>query len=257
MAAPVVGLGLTLINDADALGAWNNVGGGTPTAETDFYIQGSGSVATRVSGTSGNGAFYFPVASKDYSATDDHLYIWLYCTGTANLRSINDGGGAAGLQVIALSGNNENNYAQFFVNGNEDLGDWDLDFHDNWVMNHSTTPYQFSKGKYSIDGKEFEDYLILNRDFYSEDYGDNVFEEPFNGVNSMVNYKGYQIFHPSENKFVPVSLICTGSYLHDQLNLDIVFNDKKQLKKLAEIFDGSSEFRYATDVADYLLRLKL
>ena len=125
MAAPVVGLGLTLINDADALGAWNNVGGGTPTAETDFYIQGSGSVATRVSGASGNGAFYFPVASKDYSATDDHLYIWLYCTGTANLRSINDGGGAAGLQVIALSGTNENNYAQFFVNGNEDLvGGW-------------------------------------------------------------------------------------------------------------------------------------
>lgn len=125
MAAPVVGIGLTLIDDADALGSWNNVGGGTPTAETDFYIQGSGSVATRVSGTSGNGAFYFPVASKDYSATDDHLYIWLYCTGTANLRSINDVGGAAGLQVIALSGNNENNYAQFFVNGNEDLvGGW-------------------------------------------------------------------------------------------------------------------------------------
>ena len=143
-----------------------------------------------------------------------------------------------------------------YMNGNEDLGDWDIDFHDHWVMNNSTTPYQFSKGKYSIDGKEFEDYLILNHDFYSEDYGDNVFEVPFNGVNSMVNYKGYQIFHPSENKFVPVSLICTGSYLHDQLNLDIVFNDKKQLKKLAEIFDGSSEFRYATDVADYLTRLK-
>lgn len=28
-------------------------------------------------------------------------------------------------------------------------------------------------------------------------------------------------------------------------------------KKLAEIFDGSSEFGYVTDVADYLLRLKL
>jgi len=142
-----------------------------------------------------------------------------------------------------------------YMSGNEDLSDWDIDFHDDWVMNHSTTPYQFSKGNYSIDGKEFKDYLILNRDFYSEDYGDNVFEEPFNGVNSMVNYKGYQIFHPTENKFVPVSLICTGSYLHDQLNLDIVFSDKKQLKELAEIFDGSSEFRYASDVADYVSKV--
>ena len=75
-----------------------------------------------------------------------------------------------------------------YMNGNEDHGDWDIDFHDQWVMNHSTTPYQFSKGKYSIDGKEFEDYLILNHDFYSEDYGDNVFEEPFNGV----YYKTYK-----------------------------------------------------------------
>ena len=73
----------------------------------------------------------------------------------------------------------------------------------------------------------------------------------------MVNYKGYQIFHPSENKFVPVSLNCTGGYLQDQLNLDIVFNDKKQLNELAEIFDGYSEFVYANDIADYLLRLKL
>ena len=49
----------------------------------------------------------------------------------------------------------------------------------------------------------------------------------------------------------------SGGYLQDQLNLDIVFNNKKQLKKLAEIFDGYSEFIYANDIADYISRLKL
>ena len=126
MAAPVVGVGLQLIDAANALGTWENIGGGTPTAETDFYIEGTGSVASRVSGTNGNGAFYNRNATRSgVTWGDDHVYIWLYCTGTANLRSINDAGGAAGLQVILVSGTNDNNYGQWFVSGSEDLvGGW-------------------------------------------------------------------------------------------------------------------------------------
>ena len=139
----------------------------------------------------------------------------------------------------------------------EEIGDWDVDFHDNNIGKHIGTPYQFAKGNFTIDNMEFEDYLILDPDFYSEYGGGNVWAEPWNGRYNQEEYKGYRIFHPTKKKFVRVSLTNEGSFGDPHLFLDVSLKDKMEIKKLSGIFDGQTEFKYGIDVQDYISRLKL
>ena len=141
------------------------------------------------------------------------------------------------------------NYKKY-MNGNqglydgEEIGDWDVDFHDNNIGKHIGTPYQFAKGNFTIDNMEFEDYLILDPDFYSEYGGGNVWAEPWNGRYNQEEYKGYRIFHPTKKKFVRVSLTNEGSFGDPHLFLDVSLKDKMEIKKLSGIFDGQTEFKY-------------
>ena len=134
MAAPSIIVGLTTLTTSDADDGWENIGGGTPTLDSDFFIQGpttgGAAIAARVSGTSGNGAFYYEITNAENGITsidlsgEDHAFIWLYCTGFSNLTSINDAT-RPGLQVILVGTTNESNYSNWFVSGNENrVGGW-------------------------------------------------------------------------------------------------------------------------------------
>tara|TARA_B100001175_G_scaffold302374_1_gene296327 strand:- start:372 stop:1118 length:747 start_codon:yes stop_codon:yes gene_type:complete len=160
--------------------------------------------------------------------------------------------------VRHLSEENIKNYKKY-MSGDQGLydGDWDSHFHDDNVGKHIGTPYQFAKGNFTIDNMEFEDYLILDPDFYSEYGGGNVWAEPWNGRYTQEEYKGYRIFHPTKKKFVRVSLSADDNFGDPHLFLDVSLKDKKQVEKLSEIYDGQTQFRYGIDVQDYISRLKL
>ena len=116
MAAPVIAVNLTDIDLADAAGTWNNIGGGSPTAEGDYYIQRAsgttGSLSGRVS--NGTGGFYvIPGPTQDGTGAN-HIYIWLYATGTAALQTVDNGGIG-----VWLRGSNENNYYKYYVDGSD------------------------------------------------------------------------------------------------------------------------------------------
>ena len=159
---------------------------------------------------------------------------------------------------VSLSEENIRKYKEY-MNGDQELydSDWDSHFHDDYIGRHIDTPYQFAKGNFTIDNMEFEDYLILDPDFYSEYGGGNVWEEPWDGRYNQQEYKGYEIFHPTEKKFVRVSLSADAYFGDPHLFLDISLKDKKQVEKLSEIYDGQTHFRYGIDVQDYISRLKL
>ena len=116
MAAPVIAVNLTDIDLADESGTWNNIGGGSPTAEGDYYIQRAsgttGSVSGRVS--NGTGGFYvIPGPTRDGTGAN-HIYIWLYATGTAALDLVDNGG-----LGVWLRGSSENNYYKYYVDGSD------------------------------------------------------------------------------------------------------------------------------------------
>ena len=116
MAAPVIAVNLTDIDLADESGTWNNIGGGSPTAEGDYYIQRAsgttGSLSGRVS--NGTGGFYvIPGPTQDGTGAN-HIYIWLYATGTAALQTVDNGGIG-----VWLRGSSENNYYKYYVDGSD------------------------------------------------------------------------------------------------------------------------------------------
>ena len=128
MAAPSVIVGLTTLSTADSDTGWENIGGGTPTLESDFFIQGptvgGACIAARVSGASGNGAFYYESGAGIDLSGDDHAFVWLYCTGFSNLTSIDDAT-RPGLQVLLVGTANEANYSNWSVSGSENrIGGW-------------------------------------------------------------------------------------------------------------------------------------
>ena len=135
MAVPVIAVNLTDVDLADAAGNWENIGGGSPTAEGDYYIQRAtgttGSLSARVS--NGTGGFYVNTSGAPVSSTGGvHTYIWLYATGTAALDLVDNGGIG-----IWLRGSTENNYKKFYVDGSDTnlTGGWKC-----YVCNPDNTP---------------------------------------------------------------------------------------------------------------------
>ena len=135
MAAPVIAVNLTDVDLADVAGNWENIGGGSPTAEGDYYIQRAtgttGSLSARVS--NGTGGFYVNTSGAPVSSTGGvHTYIWLYATGTAALDLVDNGGIS-----IWLRGSTENNYKKFYVDGSDTnlTGGWKC-----YVCNPDNTP---------------------------------------------------------------------------------------------------------------------
>ena len=120
------------------------------------------------------------------------------------------------------------------IDGN--LGDWSGEYDDNAFLNNGIH-YQFAYGNYSINNKEYNDYLILSPEL---EYG-----EPWNGRHSEENYEGYKIYHPEENKFVPV-ILAGGDHVAECAALDVVLNNDKPLPWI-EI----------DKVKDYISRLEL
>ena len=97
-----------------------------------------------------------------------------------------------------------------------DLSDWAMLFDMDNIYNHSSIPHQFSYGNFKIDGKEFDDYLILEPEF--------EYIEPWNGKTGDEDFKDFKIYHPTENKFVPVSLYASNE-VGQCAALEVVLND--------------------------------
>ena len=109
MAAPVIGVNLTLIDDADGGGTWAATGGGAASFDSDYRIQGTQSWTKRVS--NGTRRLYH-LTSQTFS-TDDHLFVWGYATGVISVDTIANGGFAP------IMGSNASNYSEFFQGGSD------------------------------------------------------------------------------------------------------------------------------------------
>lgn len=103
----------------------------------------------------------------------------------------------------------------------EELEGWSSEFDDNYIKNYSPVYYQFAYGEFKIEDKSFNDYLILKPEI--------EYDEPWNGRTNEINYEGFEIFHPTENKFVPVILSANGMFVSECAALDVVFNNNDSL----------------------------
>ncbi len=118
----------------------------------------------------------------------------------------------------------------------DELAEWSSEFDDNAFLS-SGIHYQFAYGYYSINNKKYNDFLILSPEL--------EYCEPWNGRYNEENYKGYKIYHPEENKFVPV--ILRGSeHIAECAALDVVLNNFKPLRWIK-----------IDKVKDYISMLKL
>ena len=101
----------------------------------------------------------------------------------------------------------------------EELGDWSSEYDDHNFLN-TKIYYQFAYGNFTIEGKEFNDFLIISPEL--------EYSAPWNGRYAEENYEGIKIYHPNEKKFVPV--ILSG---HDCVSecaaLEVILNDNIHL----------------------------
>ena len=110
MAAPVIGVNLTLIESADGAGTWGATGGGAASFDSDYRIQGTQSWTKRVS--NGTRRLYHEPVTTTVS-NDDHLFIWGYATGVISVDTIANGGFAP------IIGADPNNYSEYFQGGSD------------------------------------------------------------------------------------------------------------------------------------------
>jgi|TARA_B100000902_G_C27256755_1_gene888299 hypothetical protein len=103
----------------------------------------------------------------------------------------------------------------------DELADWSSDADDNYIRNYFPVHYQFAYGEFSIGDDSFNDYLILKSEI--------EYDEPWNGRTNEINYEGVEIFHPTENKFVPVILSTNGMFVSECAALDVVFKNNDSL----------------------------
>lgn len=119
---------------------------------------------------------------------------------------------------------NREKYLKYLYGTEEDyegLAEWSSDFDDQNVINYFPVHYQFAYGEFTIGDNSFNDYLILKPEI--------EYNEPWNGRYSEENYEGIEIFHPTENKFVPVILSANDMFVSETAALDVVFNNNESL----------------------------
>lgn len=109
MAAPVIGVNLTLIDDADGGASWGATGGGAASFDSDYRIQGTQSFTKRCS----NGTRRLYHLTTQTFSTNDHLFVWGYATGVISVDTIANGGFAP------IMGSNASNYSEFFQGGSD------------------------------------------------------------------------------------------------------------------------------------------
>ena len=106
MAAPVVGVNLTLVTPAESATDtnWATIGGGAAAFESDYYIQGTESYTKRVSNNTRQ--VYNTSATVNFTNITDGscVYVWLYATGRAVVDTVTNGG--FGVHVGDGGGNN-------------------------------------------------------------------------------------------------------------------------------------------------------
>lgn len=109
MAAPVIGVNLTLIDDADGAGSWAATGGGAAQFDSDYRIQGTQSFTKRCS----NGTRRLYHLTTQTFSTNDHLFVWGYATGVISIDTAANGGFAP------IMGSNASNYSEFYQSGSD------------------------------------------------------------------------------------------------------------------------------------------
>lgn len=127
MAAPVINIntsgafGLTLINAADATTNWagfNDGAGGSPgvSLSTDIFIQNTGSVSAKISGTSQDkGIWYDSTTGIDMTVSGRHLYIWVLVTTVSLMNTIANGG----MYVKVSDSAAGTNWNKYYVSGSD------------------------------------------------------------------------------------------------------------------------------------------
>lgn len=123
MAAPTYTTDLTTISTAEAITNFSeptgSTQGGTPTRETDFFIQGSFCVSKTFNAT-GVGGLAYTNASNLTIPTNGAVYTWIYFAAPNALAAKASGG----MQILA--GSTVANYKRFYVSGNDtySYGGW-------------------------------------------------------------------------------------------------------------------------------------
>lgn len=124
MTAPSYTTDLATIDLAESTTGWTEptgaTGGGTPTLQTDFYVQGSGCVSKTGNFSSGNGGVGFLAGADVTIASGEAVYIWVFHVGAKAINTLANGG----LRVIA--GSAQNAYKAFYVLGSDTypFGGW-------------------------------------------------------------------------------------------------------------------------------------
>ena len=117
MAAPVVGVNLTLITPAESATDtnWTTIGGGAAAFETDYYIQGTQSYTKRISNNTRQ--VYNTSATVNFDAAGNsgsHVYVWLYATGRAVVNTVGNGGFG-----VFMSDGGSTNYRVYYTDGSD------------------------------------------------------------------------------------------------------------------------------------------
>jgi hypothetical protein len=118
---------LTQISAADSITGWTNIGG-TQTAETDYFIQGSACLSNAYNTATQRGGCFDIGAGNVLNFTTTHagklIYIWLRCAVPSNVGTRASGAikiiiGSGATAPAAAAGN----WKGFYVAGNDTLLD--------------------------------------------------------------------------------------------------------------------------------------
>jgi len=167
MAAPIYDIDLTTLSTAEATTGWSDLnvaggGGGALSIEIDFAIQDQFAVTRQVSNNT-RGAIY--TAGATTLDPNDHYFVWTV-SATPGITNTKAAGG-----IVAVIGNNSNNWDGWYVNGSDTLPQGGMQ---NYAIHSSSTP-SFTDGT-GLTGNPsiFGSYIQTNGTAKGDNYAIDV-----------------------------------------------------------------------------------
>lgn len=167
MAAGNYQVDLTTLSTAEATTGWSDLnvaggGGGALSIEIDFAIQGTNAITRQVTNNT-RGAIY--TAGATTLDPDDHYFVWTV-SATPGITNTKAAGG-----IVAVIGNNSNNWDGWYVNGSDTLPQGGMQ---NYAIHSSSTP-SFTDGT-GLTGNPsiFGSYIQTNNTAKGDNYAIDV-----------------------------------------------------------------------------------
>lgn len=167
MAAGIYDIDLTTLSTAEATTGWSDLnvaggGGGALSIEIDFAIQDTFAITRQVSNNT-RGAIY--TAGATTLDPDDHYFVWTV-SATPGITNTKAAGG-----IVAVIGNNSNNWDGWYVNGSDALPQGGMQ---NYAIYSSSTP-SFTDGT-GLTGNPsiFGSYIQTNGTAKGDNYAIDV-----------------------------------------------------------------------------------